>query len=73
MMARLASWRCWAIESAIKFRAATLSLWVVRTSVVRGGIESRGFEIKEASLLGVRVMAAREQDKSGGRVCDEEG
>lgn len=40
--AREASWRCWAMESAIRRRAATLSAVVFAGVVVRVGREARG-------------------------------
>jgi hypothetical protein len=72
MIARDASCRCWAIESATSFRAAILSAAVVRTVVVRGGIPSRGLGVKGMSSA-LDVMVASDEGNKGGRVCDDEG
>lgn len=60
--------------SATNFRAAILSSGVVRVVVVRGGMPSSGLEFwggggEEESR---DVIVAREEGRSGGRVCEED-
>lgn len=72
--AREASWRCWAMESAISFRAAILLGDWVRGCVLRSGRSGSGsgLEVRGASSE-MDVMVARVVGWSGGSVPDEEG
>jgi hypothetical protein len=61
------------MESAISLRAATLSSSSVNCLVTRGGTPSSGFGAGTTSSSALDVIVAREDGKSGGRLCEEEG
>jgi len=71
-IAREASCRCCAIESAMSFNAGTFSVSSVNTPVVRGGTESRGFGVIESSSSARDVISASE-DGNSGKVCEDNG
>lgn len=73
MRLREAYCRCWAIESATNFRAATLSSSVVKVVVIRVGTPSRGFRDGTGSSSGLEGIVASEETRSSGRVCDDDG
>ncbi len=70
---RDAIWRCCAMESAINLRAAILSSSSINCCVTRGGTPSRGSIVGTISPSTLEVIVAREDGKSSGRVCEEEG
>jgi len=61
------------MESAINLRAAILSSSSVNCFVTRGGTPSRGSVAGTISSSTLEVIVAREDGKSGGRVCEEDG
>lgn len=68
IIAREASWRCWAMLSATSFNAAILSSSEVRIWVVRGGMSSRGLAgTAGGEEVGVMRVAIVERE-DGGRV-----